>query len=210
MPRFATAAASSRGATEDRATVVPIDVGWLVCVADGVGGIAGGAKAADLFVAGVQRTACRAGFDLTSPAAWIALLQDLDHEIAVDPMAGETTGIALAVTSGLIVGASCGDSRALLSTSTGWQDLTSQQRRKPRLGTGQACALPFTAEAHGTLVVGTDGLFDYIKLDDISRTVLHASESEDAADGLIRLVLDRYRTPPDDIAIVVGCLDSPA
>lgn len=185
--------------------VVPVDVGWLVCVADGTGGIAGGAKAADLFVTGVQRTACRAGIDLTSPTAWAALVQHLDHEIAAEPLAGETTGIALAVASGLVVGASCGDSRVLLSASTGWRDLTSQQRRKPRLGTGRAWAQPFTAEAHGTLVVGTDGLFDYLKLDDISRTVLHASE--DAADVLIRMVVDRYRTPPDDIAIVVGWLD---
>ena len=196
MPRFATAAISSGATTADRATVVPLDIGWLVCVADGVGGIAGGARAADLFVTGAQRTVCGAGFDLTSPSAWAALVQDLDHEIAAEPRAGETTGIALAVTSGLVVGASCGVSRALLLTATGWRDLTSEQHRKPRLGTGRAWAQPFTAEAHGTLVVGTDGLFDYVKLDEICRTVLLASE--DAADILIRLELDRYRTPPDD------------
>lgn len=205
MPRFVTAAASPRAVTEDRATVLRADQGWLVCVADGTGGIAGGANAADQFVAGIRRAAQRPGFDMTSSTAWTALMQNLDHEIAAEPLAGETTGIALAVTSGLVVGASCGDSKALLSTSTGWRDLTSHQSRKPRLGTGRALAQPFTAEAHGTLVAGTDGLFDYAKLDDISDAVLHGSD--DTADVLIRLVLGRYRVLPDDIAIVVGWLD---
>jgi PPM family protein phosphatase len=205
MAHFVTATASARAISEDRALVAPIDAGWVVCVADGTGGMSGGAQAADLFVTGVRRAACGAGFDLTSASVWTALLQHLDQKIAAAPLAGETTGIALAVTPGLVIGASCGDSRALLSTSTGWHDLTSNQLRKPRLGTGRACARPFTVEARGTLVVGTDGLFDYAKLDDIADALRHGTD--DTADVLVRLVLDRYRAPPDDIAVVVGWLD---
>ena len=206
MPRFATESASGRASTEDRALLAPIEAGWLVVVADGTGGISGGARAAELLIRGV-REAARTGFDTTDPAAWAALLDTLDDVIADDSDAGETTGVALMVTSGLVVGASCGDSRAFLFfTPAGARELTGQQPRKPRLGTGHAQAQPFCAEAHGVLVVGTDGLFDYVKLDDISRTILAAPAG--SADVLIRLVLERHRSPPDDIAVVVGWLDA--
>ncbi|XXT19700.1 hypothetical protein WME94_56720 [Sorangium sp. So ce429] len=203
MPRFVTASASYRINTEDRVLVLPIEAGWIVGVADGTGGLSGGAKAAELLVGGIHRAALPS-FNVINPAAWAALLEALDDEIASEPTAGETTGVALAVSSGLVVGASCGDSKAYLSTPAGWRELTSHQSRKPRLGTGQAKARPFIADAQGILVVGTDGLFDYAKLDDLSRAILTASEC--GADALVRLVLERHRTLPDDIAVVVGWL----
>jgi len=131
VPRFATATASYRENTEDRAMVLPVQAGWIVCIADGTGGISGGAAAAELFITGVRRAALQSRFDLADPATWATLVEALDDEIAAEPHAGETTGIALAITSGLVVGASCGDSRAWLSTRTGWQDLTSRQSRRP-------------------------------------------------------------------------------
>jgi serine/threonine protein phosphatase PrpC len=204
VPRFATASLSYRANTEDRALVYPVDAGWIVVVADGTGGISGGARAAELLVSGVRRAA-PTSFLPTDAAAWTGLLERLDDEIAGDPEAGETTGVVLAVASGFVVGASCGDSRAYLSTAAGMRELTGHQSRKPRLGTGHAKAQPFSADAHGVLVVGTDGLFDYTKLDDISRTILTAPEG--GADALVRLVLEQYRTLPDDIAVVVGWLD---
>lgn len=204
VPRFTSAEASYRSSTQDRAVVFRVETGWIVCVADGTGGMSGGARAAELFVTGIQRAAL-SGLAVTEPTAWLALLQALDREIAMDRLAGETTGIALAVASGHVVGASCGDSRADLSTEAGWQELTGNQLRRPRLGTGRAKARPFSTDAHGTLVVGTDGLFDYAKLDDMSRVVL--STSDNVGQALVDLVLDRHPSPPDDIAVVVGWLD---
>lgn len=204
MPRFAIASASHRAGTEDRALVLPIEAGWVVVVADGAGGISGGARAAELLVDGVRRAA-QEGFAATDPAAWVDLLLKLDRQIADDSSAGETTAVALVVSSGLVIGASAGDSRAYLFTSSGAEELTSRQSRRPRLGTGHAKPLPFSANAHGVLVVGTDGLFDYVKLDDISRVIRAPVAPE--TDALIGLVRERYRTLPDDIALVVGWMD---
>jgi len=205
MPRFVSAALSYRPNTEDRSVVLPVEEGWIVGVADGTGGISGGAKAAELFISGLRRAALSPNFNVADPVAWTTLAEALDDEIASDPQAGETTGVALAIASGLIAGASCGDSKAFLYTEVGWRELTRQQLRKPRLGTGRATARSFSVKAQGTLVVGTDGLFDYAKLDDMHRVVV--PESAGAADALARLVVARHATPPDDIAVVVGWLD---
>jgi len=184
---------------------LPNEAKLIVCVADGTGGISGGAKAAELFVDGVRRATLDSSFGINDPAAWIALLEALDKEIALDPLAGETTGVALVVASGMIVGASCGDSKAYLYGPSGWQELTSCQLRKPRLGTGQAKAKAFLTEAHGTLVVGTDGLFDYVSLDDMAPILLRASD--EAGNALVRLVLDQHKRLLDDISVVVWWSD---
>jgi serine/threonine protein phosphatase PrpC len=85
------------------------------------------------------------------------------------------------------------------------RELTSGQSHRPRLGTGRASVQPFGAEARGVLVAATDGLFDYINLNEMTNAV--RAESADAGDALIRLVLDRHKALPDDVAIVVGWLD---
>jgi len=195
MSSFATAASSFRDNTEDRALVLPFGDHWVVCVADGSGG---------MFVAGTRRAVDSGTIDLDDPSAWVTLLKALDEEIERFPLAGETTGIALAVTPTSVVGASTGDSRAWLFTESSYE-LTKNQARKPRLGTGRAVPKPFATQARGTLVVGTDGLFDYAALDDI-RAIVRAA-SPDAADALVRLPGARSRTLPDDVAVVVGWLD---
>jgi serine/threonine protein phosphatase PrpC len=205
MFHFVTTTASYRPTTEDRIAVFSVQDGWIVCVADGVGGMPGGAKAAELFVSGIARAARTHGFDMAEPATWIALLEILDNEIARDPLAGETTGVALGITSGSVVGASCGNSRAYLSKQADWQELTRLQFLRPRLGSGRARGRSFGADAHGTLVVATDGLFDYVRMEGIPPAFLR--EAASAGDALVRLVLDQHRHLPDDIAIVVGWLD---
>jgi serine/threonine protein phosphatase PrpC len=185
--------------------VLPVPAGWIVCVADGTGGSSGGAEAADLFISGIQRASGSITFHMGEPAAWVALFEALDAEIARAPLAGETTGVALAVVSGSVVGASCGNSRAYLSTQAGLRELTSGQSHRPRLGTGRASVQPFSAEAHGVLVAATDGLFDHVNPADVTNAV--RAESADPGDALIRLVLDRHKALPDDVAIVVGWLD---
>jgi serine/threonine protein phosphatase PrpC len=200
-----TAVASFRDRTEDRALVLPMGDDHIVCVADGSGGVSGAAMAAELFVAGVQRAVGAREIDLGDPVAWMALLGDLDCEIARQPDAGETTGIALAVTATAIVGASVGDSRAWLF-SEGATELTSEQIRKPRLGTGRASPRSFAADAKGVLVAGTDGLFDHARINDIE-AVARTRSSTNAADDLIRILRSRFRMLPDDTAVVIARLD---
>jgi serine/threonine protein phosphatase PrpC len=205
MPRFASATASARNNTDDRSFVFPFDNGWVVCVADGVGGMSGGGRAADLFVNGIKLAVTRDMFNINALSAWTGLLEKVDDQITRDATAGETTGVVVALTPDLLIGASCGDSQAWLSTSGGWQELTGCQHRKPRLGSGHARPQPFTAIPHGILLVGTDGLFDYARFDEMASVAL--THSGDAADALVRLVTTRHSQPPDDITVVVGWLD---
>lgn len=201
--RFSTATASHRKNSEDRLSVIQLGDGWVIAVADGTGGISGGAQAAELFIAGVERFA-RDDRGIGDPAAWVDLLEAIDAEIDASPSGGETTGVALAVTStGHLVGASCGDGRAWFMTRDTAHELTSNQRRAPRLGTGRAVVEPFSSHAYGTLVIGTDGLFDYVAIDAIRSSVAHGADAE----ALIALVRDRHRILPDDVAVVVAWLD---
>lgn len=114
MRSITLAAASHRNNSEDRLVVVSLDRHWLVAIADGTGGLAGGGHAANLFVHGVHRACHRPGFAPSSPDAWLSLLAELDNEIMHAVGAGETTGIALVMTATAIIGASCGDSEAWL------------------------------------------------------------------------------------------------
>ncbi|HEY7375489.1 MAG TPA: SpoIIE family protein phosphatase [Polyangia bacterium] len=205
-PQFATAAASFREGTEDRALVFPVGDGWVVCVADGTGGASGAALAAEMFVAGVRRAVEERGLDIREPDAFVALLEDLDHQIKRHPTASETTGIALALTPASLAGASAGDSRAWLFTADSAIELTADQVRKPRVGTGGALPRSFAAAATGTLVVGTDGLFDNVAIADIA-AIARAGPPAAAAEALVRDLRGRFRALPDDVAVVVGRLD---
>ncbi|HXT99931.1 MAG TPA: hypothetical protein VN903_03000 [Polyangia bacterium] len=204
MPRFSSAAASYREATEDRALTLTAGAHSVVCVADGTSGLPGAAAAAETFIAGVQRAVELRTIDLTDGAAWTALFCDLDREIEQQSLAGETTGIALAITPTSVVGASAGDSRAWLFGETS-VELTADQIRKPRLGTGWASPRPFAAPARGTLVVGSDGLFDYVPIDEIRAVARGAAD--DVASALVDLVHARSGTLVDDVVIVVAVLD---
>jgi serine/threonine protein phosphatase PrpC len=206
MPQFATAAVSYRERTEDRTLVFRVGDDWVICVADGTGGASGAALAAEMFVAGVRRAVDERGLEIRDPDAFVALLEDLDHEIKRHPTASETTGIALTVTPTSIGGASVGDSRAWLFTAEDAIELTADQVRKPRLGSGAALPRSFATNAKGTLVVGTDGLFDNAPIADIA-AVTRAGLPAVAAEALVNHLRGRFRTLPDDIAVVVGRLD---
>ena len=108
------------------------------------------------------------------------------------------------MTAGLVVGASCGDSRAYLIDGAGKLELTRDQQRKPRLGSGRASPRGFVAARAGTLVVATDGLFDYVPIAAIRDTVARGGGS--LAGALVELVLARFQQPPDDIVVVAGRL----
>lgn len=121
---------------------------------------------------------------------------------AGDAEGSDTTGIVLSLLDGRIEGASAGDSQAIVfGTST--YELTAKQRRKPRIGNG-AYAEDFTGRI-GTgdvLVVATDGLWNRVKLDHVSKAVLSASGMDQAVAKLIAMARTSSGKFDDDVTVV--------
>lgn len=186
-----------RGTGQDRAVVVPCRDGVVVVVADGAGGAAGGAEAADLVLERVREAP-----PLTSTAC-VELLAGLDADIRRHSRAGETTAVVTHIGSSHISGASVGDSVALGIGHAGARNLTARQHRKPLLGHGNATPVPFDAPLGAcTLLVATDGLHAYAPMAVIVE-VARSAALDDAARKLIALPRLPSGEIPDDIAVVL-------
>ena len=194
---------SYRPQAEDRLGVFAIGDGVVITIADGMGGRAGGAEAAEGFVQIAGAEVSRLG-NLDDPLAWDRVLVLADREIQADPAAGETTAVIVAVTPRGIAGASVGDSVAWLITDDRVWDLTAAQQHKPGLGVGMARPTPFRGKAvpGSTLLVATDGLVKYASRETIARVV-----RESPFVGAARRVVDLVRPPsgrlPDDVAVAL-------
>src|SRR5438094_669762 len=112
---------------------------WLCFVADGQGGQAGGGPAAELACRTALAVAlvCRPE-RLIEPSTWPGILRQADAAVAADPAAGFTTLVGLCVYRGRVVGASSGDSAALLSSGDDARELTAGQQKNPPVGSGAA------------------------------------------------------------------------
>jgi hypothetical protein len=138
---------------------------WLCFVADGQGGQAGGGPAAQV--------ACQSALDaalacqpeaLTHPSAWPPILRQADAAVAADAAAGFTTLVGLCVCRNVVVGASTGDSAALLISDGKPHHMTVAQHKNPPVGSGGAAAVPFAAaltEPWRVLVM-SDGVWKYV------------------------------------------------
>lgn len=205
---IASAEASFRRETEDRLAVITLDDGLVIAVADGAGGIGGGARAAEMAIAGVEQ-AVRDG-DIKppfEPDVCARLLRDLDLMIEADPEAGEATIVVVTISdAGVVTGASCGDSRALVVSEDGVDHLTAYQHRKRRLGSGAAVPVSFVRpKLDGKLVVASDGLGSYIREDRLAEIIrAHDDDLQQGAEALIEAV--RLRASGDlidDVAVVL-------
>lgn len=181
---------------EDRADYREGPEGHLLVLADGAGGVSGGARAADLVI--------RLARHVQSPEEACALLHEIDLAVCSDRSAGETTGVVVGIRAGILVGASVGDSGAWLLSSDRVEDLTKRQSRKPFLGTGAALPVGFGPLAFsGRLLIASDGLLKYAPRPEIVAAAL-AREMSPAADQL----LDAARLPSgalhDDVAILLA------
>lgn len=194
---------SYRPHTEDRLIVFDLDGGVVIAIADGMGGRAGGAEAAEVFLrvanAEVSRLGCA-----DDPLVWDRVLALADREIRADPAAGETTAVIVAVTPRGIAGASVGDSAAWLVTDDRVWDLTAGQQHKPGLGVGMARPTPFRGKAlsGSTLLVATDGLVKYADREAIGR-VVRDEPFAGAARRLVELVRPPSGRLPDDVAVAL-------
>jgi len=197
---LATAAANSKN--QDRATFLEYPQGLLLIIADGAGGMGGGAEAAELVIQ-IVKEQIGPNIQFTNPLIWNNILQETDSRLLAHPIAGETTAVIVAISNRIIYGASVGDSGAFLIQGQTDFELTAQQQRKPLLGSGIAMPSPYgPIPFHGTLLLATDGLIKYAPMTKIHQMVLN-NPIESVAQSLIESVRYPSGHLPDDVSVIV-------
>jgi serine/threonine protein phosphatase PrpC len=188
-----------RGRGEDRIAAIRLADRTVFVVADGAGGIAGGAAAADAVCRAVVEQ-CRNG----TVSDWSDWLAHVDEELAVSGSSGLTAAVVVEVSDdGRVTGASAGDCEAWAFADGPPRSLTSGQVRKPLLGEGAALPVPFEAcLVHGTLVVATDGLWKYANRERIAKAAA-IRPLPTAAATLVDGVRLKSGALQDDVAIVI-------
>ena len=185
------------GRGEDRVEVIPLKGRTVVVVADGAGGVAGGAVAAETVCKAVVEQCHR---DITID--WTQCLANIDRQ-----MFG-SSGLAAAVIvevrdNGSVVGASVGDCEAWTFIDGLARNLTAEQVRKPLLGEGRA--LPVGFETHVkecSLLVATDGLWKYLDRARIAKAAA-LRPLEIASETLVAGVRMKSGVLQDDVAIAI-------
>lgn len=150
--------AGGHPANEDAFALRPVEGGWEVALADGQGGRAGGARAAQL--------ACE--IVLGSVGSWAGRLVAADTAVAADREAGFTTLVALQIVGNHLFGASCGDSAAVaVCAGTAPKVLTSRQFKNPPVGSGEADFIPFELKLilPWRVMLMSDGVWKYASWD---------------------------------------------
>jgi serine/threonine protein phosphatase PrpC len=183
---------------EDRAAHGLLADQELLLLADGAGGISGGAAAAELAV-----SAFHSCWSATSDP--VGALAQLDSVVATDHRSGETTFVFAVVHSGLVCGASVGDSGAwLVQLDGGVLELTAAQRRKPLVGSGVAVPISFGPHPiEGRLLLASDGLFKYVARERIVAAAL-TTDLDEAADALVAAPRLPNGKLQDDVAVVIA------
>jgi hypothetical protein len=173
----------------------------LLVLADGAGGLSGGAEAAEFVI---QQVKTEIGSAALSAEALGNLLSSVDQKMAVIGAYGETTCVLAAVSESDIVGASVGDSGAWIISESGVDNITANQHRKPFIGSGRVNPVGFSrGPLHGTLLVASDGLLKYSSPARISAAAL-SLDLEKAVRNLVGLVRLPSGTLPDDVSILLA------
>ncbi len=190
----------------------PLDADcWFAFLADGQGGQAGGGPAARLACHSALAAAlgCRPA-ELTDPSTWSGVLRQADAAVAADADAGFTTLVGLCVSRGRVVGASSGDSAALLVSRGKANELTAGQHKNPPVGSGAAVAVSFEAAVKEPwrVLVMSDGVWKYVGWDRVVEVAARACGS-----AMINELQRLARLPgsgglQDDFTVVV--LEAPA
>lgn len=187
------------GKGEDRLLVEHCGSRTLAVVADGAGGIGGGAAAAAMTCSIVAQRLRTGGAG--TPEDWAKCLYEADQ--AVVRTGGQCAAVVVEVSEGHVVGASVGDSGAWMLMGKAIFDLTENQYRKPLLGSDEAMPMGFgPIELSGRLLIATDGLFKYATESDITQRAMGVSVNEALA-RLIEGVRLRSGALQDDVAIIL-------
>ena len=149
---------------------------WLCFLADGQGGRAGGARAAQLACRSAAEAAlAEPCWKLAAPSAWAALLRGADTVVSADHDAGLTTLLGFCIAYGRLAGGSCGDSAVLVSSSGERpREITAGQPKNPPVGSGEARFAPFAAllTAPWAVLAMSDGVWKYAGWERLAAGVL--------------------------------------
>jgi serine/threonine protein phosphatase PrpC len=190
------------GKGEDRLLVERYGARTLAIVADGAGGIGGGAAAAEMacsLMAQSMRTTI-----VGTPELLAKCLFDVDQALARQGSGGQCTAVVVEISENRVSGASVGDSGAWMITSREILDLTERQQRKPLLGSGEASPVGFgPVQLSGRLLLASDGLFKYATRCDIRERALVALSVGIAVETLVEGLRLRSGAFQDDVAIIL-------
>jgi len=200
---LATLIESAGEAGADRAIAFESGGDKVLAIADGAGGMPGGAEAADEVMAQVMASVQEGGCPRTTTAV-CNLLRSIDFKLRRLGMAGETTAVLAVVTGAAVLGASVGDSAAWIVSDAGIVDLTSNQHPKPLLGSGDAEPKGFgPVPLHGQLLLATDGLIKHTQETLVCQTMLEGWGSSERAKRLLELARQPNGRLQDDVGIAV-------
>jgi serine/threonine protein phosphatase PrpC len=198
---YATAAATAGGCTQDRVEIFEHDETLIVVVADGAGGLGGGAVASDAVMGAVRARIAERPFDAYDIRAWSHLFTTTDAALARRREAGETTAIVVVVGPYGVVGVSAGDSEAWIIGAR--PDRLTAQQERARIGTGRCHSTPFhRRQLDGVLVVASDGLFKNVRSEALTMACATA-DATTIAKALIELPRLRSGAYPDDVTVAV-------
>ncbi len=137
----------------------------VICLADGQGGQARGAEAAQLACSSATaRLTALPHERLEEPRQW-SLLRQADDAVLTDAVAGFTTLVGLYLAADHLVGASSGDSAVLVIDGLRQpRDLTAGQVKNPPVGSGGAVFVPFhmRLQPPWVVLVVSDGVWKYV------------------------------------------------
>jgi serine/threonine protein phosphatase PrpC len=204
--RAAIETAVGESENQDRGAIIETSAGLLLVVADGAGGLSGGKQAVTMAVELVRE----ATNNLRDSNACVMLLQRMDQAIEQDKIAGERTCALAVVTESVIYGASVGDSGVWMINESGFINLTARQSRKPFIGSGVACPIPFDHTQTGKefVLLATDGLLKYTSPERIMTTCLESAPPAEIARRLIELVRYQSGALPDDVTVIFASPES--
>jgi serine/threonine protein phosphatase PrpC len=186
---------------QDRADYFQCGPDLVLVLADGAGGMGGGAEAAEFLVKSVRERIPSAE---TDESKLVALLTSIDQQMAEAGAFGETTGIVVVLSDHGLVGVSVGDSGAFVFSNHTSENLTQNQIRKPFIGSGRAIPVSFAREAvSGTVLVASDGLLKYTSLEKIT-AIAAGPDVDEAARNLVELVRYQSGALPDDVSVLLA------
>ncbi len=183
------------GRNEDRAATFSNADTAVFVLADGAGGVGSGARAAEVVVYEAQ--ALIHGHHKSALAALAAA------ETRIEAFGGMSTGIIVLLRHGQLTGVSCGDSKAWLFSKNRVLELTSNQIRKPLLGSGGTLVEFGPEPFNGRLLLASDGLVNYAQASKIACNAVLENIHE-AATSLAELPRLKSGKFPDDVAILLA------